>query len=606
MTVTKLANTPPRSRHGLALSRFAAVAGLLVFPFASCDCTIDGDVLEVGPEIWVDVCASPEKLDGVGNLIGGFEECALNFGDADIAVKTSRTFRMTNTTNLDLKVASIVLEGTEEAFKLVEPLPEFVGAGLSVEVAVEVRPRVVATIATEVVITSNAINTDSEPSIVRIPVTLNGVDNGLPDIVVTPDPACGSTDPLGVNFDKVATGGVAICEVTISNVGTRDLFFDSLAFSNVEGDVLHIEPSDSDAPPNVAITGTPPSGDVPLPGCPDGVSGCVGNSFTLRLAFAPDALGTYASKISIVTSDPDETSVELPIIGSGVVGPTCVAGIKSVNGITEPPFNVEPLDDVTLTTEDSTGATPDVSIVSTRWEVTQRGPGSTVIASDPTGTDTGFLFANRRGVDVAGKFEACAVVTDSLGTESNNTCCVDFEAIPSQALLVQATWANPDGDMDLHVTKRDDGVFCLNGLGGGAGDVDAPFETGCGDLDCYYGSCRSTNPDSPEWDGEAGRTAGDPSLDIDDLTGFGPENTNVDLPAPGAYGFGVDTYSSFGGPYLVTIRLFLFGRLSGEWTSELEEQFLEAGIVHFTAEDPSHPCVEDLTDGDPEDECPGL
>jgi hypothetical protein len=33
---------------------------------------------------------------------------------------------------------------------------------------------------------------------------------------------------------------------------------------------------------------------------------------------------------------------------------------------------------------------------------------------------------------------------------------------------------------------------------------------------------------------------------------------------------------------------------------------LEAGVVHFTADDPSHPCVEDLTDGDPEDECPGL
>lgn len=605
MTVTNLANTPQRSGLGWTFSRFAAVAGLLVLPFSGCDCRVEGDVLEVGPEIWVDVCTKPEKVDGVGNVIGGYEECLLDFGDADMAVKTSRSFRITNTTNIPLQIESIALEGTEEAFKLVEPLPDFVGAGLSVEVAVEVRPSLKATISTEVVIKSNAINTDSQPSVVRIPVTLNGVDRGLPDIEVTPDPACGTTAPLGVNFDKVATGGVAICEVTITNVGTRDLFFDSVEFINVNDEVLHVEPADSDEPPNIVVTGTVPADDVPLPGCPDGPEGCTGNSFKLRLAFAPDALGPFASKLAIATSDPDESVVELPVLGSGVVGPTCVASIKSVNGVSTPPFSIEPLDDVTLTTDGSSGATPDVDIVSTTWEIRARGAGSTVVLSDPTGTDTGFLFANRRGIDVAGEFEVCAIVTDSLGTDSNNNCCVNFEAIPSQALLVQLTWANPDGDMDLHVTKGDDGAYCVSNLNGGAGDVDAPFET-CNGTDCNFATCRADDAQVPEWDGVAGRTAGDPVLDIDDVTGFGPENINVDLPAPGAYGFGVETYSSFGGPYLVTLRLFLFGRLAGEWTQELQEQFFEAGVVHFTAEDPGRPCIEDLTDGDSDDDCPGL
>jgi hypothetical protein len=612
MTVTNLANPSQRFSPGRALLRFAAATGLALVPVASCTCEVV-EITEVGPAILVDVCAEPQEKDGVGNVIGGFEECALDFGEADISVKTSRKFKISNPTANALNISKFELQGTEQAFKLVEPLPDVVGAGLSVEVTVEVRPQFVAEIATEVVITSNAVNTTvKKPSAVRIPITLKGVDNGTPSIEVVPDPSCGTADPLGVNFNQVATGGVSICEVTVTNLGTRDLYFDSLDFVEVEPGVLHIEPADSQPGPNIAVTGTPPTGDVPLPGCPtNGPEDCTNNSFKLRLAFAPDALGAFSSSLRFATNDPQTPVIDMPIIGRGVVGPTCVASIKEVNGVTTPPFNIEPLDDVTFTSEGSAGATPDVTIVSTRWEVKERGPGSTVVLSDPNGTDTGLLFANRRGVDVAGRFEICAVVTDSLGTESNNTCCVDFEAIPSQAMLVQATWANSDGDMDLHVTKRNSaGEYCVTSLGGGGGDVDAPFAEDCNDtdteLDCNYASCRSTNNDSPEWDGAAGRTAGDPTLDIDDLTGFGPENINIDLPIPGSYGFGVTTFSSFGGPYLVTIRLFVFGRLAGEWTQELSEQFLEAGAVHFTAEDPSRPCVEDLSDGDPADECPGL
>jgi hypothetical protein len=607
MTVTNLAPTSQRFRPGCAFSRLAAVAGLLVSPFASCTCEPVEPLEKEGAQIWVDVCAGPIplKLDGVGNTIGGFTDCGIDFGNADIAVKTSRSFRITNTTRYPLNIESIALDGTEDAFKLVEPLPEFVGAGLSVEVAVEVRPRVESVIATDIVITSDAINTgDEQPSIVRIPVTLTGVDNGLPDIEVTPDAACGSTDPLGVDFGNIATGGVSICEVTISNVGTRDLFFDSAEFADIATGVLHIEPSDSDAVPNIAITGTLPTGDVPLPGCPDGVDGCTGNSFKLRLAFAPDALGAYSSKLAIATSDPDESVVELPIIGTGVVGPTCVASIKSVNGVTEPPFTIEPLDDVTVTTEGSTPATPEVGPLTTTWDLRTKGAGSSAVLSDPTGKETGLLFANRRGVDVAGRFELCATVTDTLGTSSTNNCCVDFEAIPSQAFLVQATWANPDGDMDLHVTKQnDDGDYCVTALGGGAGGTEAPFREDCSnteDFDCYFAN-RTVN-----WDNDTSTTEGDPSLDIDDTQGFGPENTNVDVPLPGSYAFGLSAYRAENPPYLVTIRLFIFGRPAGEWTAELgdDDQFLEAGIAHFKADDFFHPCVEDLTDGDPADECP--
>jgi hypothetical protein len=328
---------------------------------------------------------------------------------------------------------------------------------------------------------------------------------------------------------------------------------------------------------------------------------------SLRVAFAPDALGRYSDTLRIVSSDPDEETVELPIGGIGVTGPQCVARVKSVNGedITGAPA-VEPLDDVVLTTEGSTGATPDVGIVATRWDLRDKGPGSGVVLSSPSTTETGFLFANRRGVDVAGRYEACAVVTDELGTQSVNECCVSFEAIPSDAFLVQLTWAEPTGDMDLHVTKRSPaGEYCVNSLGSGSGDADPPFDDGCNSgLDCYFGNCKPDSfGDAPEWDDEPGRTEGDPSLDIDDITGFGPENTNVNQVVPGSYAFGASYFGGFG-PHTLFIRLFVYGQLKGEWVGTVDSDFWEVGIVHFREDDIFQPCIEDLTDGDPADQCP--
>ena len=97
----------------------------------------------------------------------------------------------------------------------------------------------------------------------------------------------------------------------------------------------------------------------------------------------------------------------------------------------------------------------------------------------------------------------------------------------------------------------------------------------------------------------------DPSLDIDDTNGFGPENINVNIAGPGSYAFGA-SYFSGSVPVAMFVRLFLFGRLAGEWVQTVDSDFFEVGIVHFTAEEPFRPCVEDLTDGNSSDQCPGF
>ncbi len=571
--------------------RFAFVCVLA--PLSACD-DCGPEIIPIAPQIFVDVCATPQKTVG-DKVLGGFTDCALDFGLQDISIRTQKTFTIHNPSSIDLDLISVESIG-DPAFQFVNEPPESIPPGLSAQLAVTLRPTLESTITTDIVIISDARNTPQNAdgnSEVVIPVTLTGVDNGVPDIDITPVD-CGTVNPLGVDFGRVATGGITVCNLEVRNLGTRELFFDSVGFLNVS------EPADSDAAPALNITGIIPTPDLPLR-----PTSAENPPLTLRLTFAPDVLGRFDGVIRIESSDPDEQIVDIPVQGLGVVGPTCVAKIKSVNDIPGS-GDIEPLDDVVLTTEDSTPATPDGSIIATRWEIHERGPDSTVILSSPNTTDTGFVFANRRGVDVAGRYEACAVVTDDLNTDSQNRCCVAFEAIPSQSFLVQLTWAEPTGDMDLHVTKKVNGNYCVQSLGGGSGDVQAPFNEGsCNNSSCYFANCKPGNSSgAPEWDDVPGRTAGDPFLDIDDLTGFGPENINVDLAVPGSYGFGATTFSSV--TSLMTIRLFVFGRLAGEWQDSISSDFWEVGLIHFTADNPGFPCVEDLTDGNPNDECPGF
>ena len=120
------------------------------------------------------------------------------------------------------------------------------------------------------------------------------------------------------------------------------------------------------------------------------------------------------------------------------------------------------------------------------------------------------------------------------------------------------------------------------------------FRAGGGDYDCYF-----ANP-TPDW-GLANRNEDNPSLDIDDTNGAGPENINLSNPENtqnigSPYRVGVHYYraetASFGsnstyGASDVTIRIYLGGQLAYESVRQLTEtnDFWEvAGVVWTAAE----------------------
>lgn len=152
--------------------------------------------------------------------------------------------------------------------------------------------------------------------------------------------------------------------------------------------------------------------------------------------------------------------------------------------------------------------------------------------------------------DLAGDYVGRLIVTNQAGL--TDSCEVTLEAIPAQNLWVEMFWQHAQEDMDLHLIAPGQ-------------NWQTAKET---DNDCYYANCTPNAFWGLDW-GQQGNTSDDPSLDIDDIPGTGPENINIYNPqTTGTYTVLVHDYTGsttdVQGPNEVTINIYLNGVL--EWT----------------------------------------
>ena len=172
-------------------------------------------------------------------------------------------------------------------------------------------------------------------------------------------------------------------------------------------------------------------------------------------------------------------------------------------------------------------------------------------------------------VDLAGTYTAELRVRDNLGLNSEscgNAAVVTIVARPREAIHIQLTWDTP-GDQDLaDGTGADLDLHLLHPYAqtwGQRGQID-PY-------DCFFLN------GTPDW-GQTGNESDNPTLDIDNFTGGGPENISLSEPENttalgGTYQVGVHYYSSVDretlfdyGPSNARLRVYIRGELAWDFT----------------------------------------
>jgi hypothetical protein len=381
--------------------------------------------------------------------------------------------------------------------------PAEVLASSTATVTIMVRPQVISTI------TATAI-VEAEPDalpfpVVEVPITVEAVDLGLPDIVVTPDE---------IDFERIGQFDVAYATATIENVGVRDLLVDETTFV-----------PDTDGDESIKMQGTLSPGQPIAPG----------EIVTVSMTFNPQDTIDHCGNLRIVSNDPDEPEVLVPVCGKGSVCP--VAEIE----LLEDPEEIEPLDTIRFYGGDSFTDTQDVTVDDYEWRLLVRPPGSTAVLSDPYAPQTQLT------VDLAGAYEVCLIVTDTDGIRSCEDACIRVNVVPAEDLHVQLVWDHPTADLDLHFLNEGGTAFTHEG-------------------DCYFSNRE------PEWDMD--NPEHNPSLDADDNSGYGPENTNIETPAPGSRWRAFVHYwnkQTDGDEFTVaTLRVYAYGQLVGEFTQSFE------------------------------------
>ena len=163
-------------------------------------------------------------------------------------------------------------------------------------------------------------------------------------------------------------------------------------------------------------------------------------------------------------------------------------------------------------------------------------------------------------VDLAGDF-VLELATDA--DEGAPPMRLLLRAVPDSDIHVQLVWDTP-GDADQ--TDGEGSDVDLHLLHPRGHDWAEP------PLDCHYANA------NPDW-GPPGEP-GNPSLDIDDVNGAGPENINLDAPEEvegSRYCVGVDYYRAENflvmdatyGPSTATVRIYLHGSLASEQSRPL-------------------------------------
>ena len=429
-----------------------------------------------------------------------------------------RTLRIMNIGQAPLELDNLTLTGSSDFSIEIQTqdgnLPTQLDPDALFEITITYTPPTEGPDTGEIII----FNNDSDESELGIPITAN---SAAPCILVSPDQ---------IDFAEASIGAINTKIITITNCGLEPLIIDSIALD---------EASSS----NFIISDLP----SPLPDDSTEIAGEDIASFTVN--FAPIEEIAESGNILILNNDTANPVVEIPLFGRGVQNNSPHAVIRGEIEDSDPPIvytndstdityiEADPL--ATILLDGNLSNDPDDTITGWSWELREQPDGSTQdIITPPNNSSTAELF-----LDLAGEYLVCLTVYDSNGTPSENDACFTIVVIPGSTIHIQLVWDTDGSDVDLHFLHQLANLnWAING--------NNPY-------DCFF------NNVNPDWGSQAGN---DPILDIDNITGFGPENINLDEPEPNhEYHVGIFYYDDHGtGATNATARIYINHQLEFE------------------------------------------
>lgn len=270
-----------------------------------------------------------------------------------------------------------------------------------------------------------------------------------------------------------------------------------------------------------------------------------GDATTFDVSFDASVAGAFDGRVWADT-DTLSGSESLPLAGAGSDGPIAVCSVD--------PNEVSTHDELPTWYGSESYDPSGAEIVRWTWALITRPSGSS--ASMPGGT------ADRRDFewDLAGTYIGRLTVENEYGQVSD-PCLATLNAVPSDDFWVEMYWTESGDDMDLHVL--------------------APGGSKWSSLDCHWQNCVG---DGLNW-GDRASSDDDPSLDLDDIPGVGPENIRIADPADGEYTVLVHDYSTsrYRAGNDVTVNIYVGGVLvwSDVRTMEGEDEWESFAYVSF-------------------------
>jgi len=294
------------------------------------------------------------------------------------------------------------------------------------------------------------------------------------------------------------------------------------------------------------------------------ISGDDRANFVVR--FEPEKIETYEGTLLINSNDPSRQAHQVKLIGKGSDNkcPDAIAE-ASVKGNDRQTDQIETLPLETIKFDGSGSNDKDGEVSRYEWSIIDRPQDSTARLTPSANVEKPELF-----LDLAGEYKVELVVYDDEDAGScGKRAIVEITAIPQNDIHVQLVWDTP---ADPNQT-----------------------DTNGADLDLHYLNPKGQWNESPydifwhnktgDW-GQENYRKDNPSLDIDDTDGAGPENVNHNNPNTGlTYSVGVYYYDDNGfGPSYATVRLYIDGSLEREYKNKYMSgtfDFWKVGLIEW-------------------------